>query len=57
MTRSTGISGLIFGGVASHPLHGGPHGRQIDDGGNPGEILQDHPRRMKGDLRGMNRSG
>ncbi len=32
------------GRVASEPLHRAAHGSQIDDRGNAGEVLEDHPR-------------
>ncbi len=36
--------------VAGHPHDGGAHGGEVDDGGHPGEVLQDDPRRAEGDL-------
>jgi hypothetical protein len=31
MTRSTGISGLIFFGIAAEPLHRAAHRGEVDD--------------------------
>ncbi len=50
MTRSTGISGLIFCGIAAETLHGAAHGGQIDDAGDAGEILQHDARGLEGDF-------
>jgi hypothetical protein len=50
MTRSTGTSGLIFCGIAAERLHGVAHGREVDDGGNAGEVLHQHARRAEGDF-------
>ena len=50
MTRSTGTSGLIFDGIAAERLHRVAHRREIDHGGNAGEILHQHARRTERDL-------
>jgi len=42
--------GFDLFGVAAHALHGRAHRRQVDDSGNAGEILHDHPCRFEGDL-------
>ena len=49
MTRSTGTSGLIFWD-RRRAAHRVAHRRQIDHGGNAGEILHQHARRTEGDL-------
>ena len=36
--------------VAAERHHGVAHGRQVDDGGNAGEVLHEHARRAVGDL-------
>ncbi len=50
ITRSTGDSGLILGRIAAQRHHRVAHGRQIDHGGNAGEVLHQHAGRAKGDL-------
>ncbi len=37
-------------GIAAQPLHRLAHGRQIDHGGNTGQVLHQHPRRHEGDF-------
>jgi hypothetical protein len=36
--------------IAAERLHGVPHRRKVDDGGNPGEVLHQHARRPVRDL-------
>ena len=49
-TRSTGTSGLIRFGSCAEPLHRGPHGGEVDDRGDAGEVLQDHAGGHEGEL-------
>ena len=37
-------------GIAAEALHGGPHGGEIDDAGDAGEILQDDAAGLEGDF-------
>jgi len=37
-------------GVLAGSLHGGAHRGQVDDGGHSGEILEEHPGWLEGDL-------
>ena len=50
MTSSTGCSGLTRFGIAAEPRDAVAHGREIDDGGHAGEVLQQHARRRERDL-------
>ena len=50
MTRCTGTSGLIFCGSPPSCAHRVAHRREIDDRGNAGEVLHQHPRRAVLDL-------
>ena len=44
------LEGIDLPGVSSHPLHRVAHRGQIDDRGDAGEILEEHPARSEGDL-------
>ncbi len=37
-------------GITAEPLHRGPHGRQVDDAGHTGEVLQHDPGWLEGNL-------
>ena len=56
MTSSTGWSGLIFFGSPPERLHRVAHRREVDDGRDAGEVLQQNARRRESDLaRGLGR--
>ena len=50
MTRSAGTSGLMPRRIAAHLFDGVAHGGEIHNGGNAGEVLQNHAGRHEGQL-------
>ena len=50
MTSSAGASGLTRSGIAAEAHDRIAHGREIDDAGHAGEVLQDDARGREGDL-------
>ena len=56
MTSSAGTSGLIFAGSPPSVGHRVAHRREVDDGGDAGEVLHEHAGRREGDLLGWARA-